>query len=255
MTTTLGIIGAGHLARYTVAGMRNGGDRRRILVSPRNREMAAALAAEQQCEIMTSNQAVIDAADLVILAVRPEALDGVLDECRFSDGQTVLSCIAGVPAARFPANIRLVRAMPLSSAEFGAGAIPIFPDNGDVRELFTPLGSVIAMEDEQQFELATIAACYNGWLLDLFSTVSDWLAQSGLDPAQARELTLAATQGAAALGAGKSNSGLRELSDGIATPNTLTRLGLDHLKDAGAFAPWAEACELLRRELKLDAAG
>ncbi|GGO87046.1 pyrroline-5-carboxylate reductase [Marinobacterium nitratireducens] len=252
MTPILGIIGAGHLARYTVAGLRSGGDRRRILISPRNRGMAAAMAADLQCEVMDSNQAVIDAADLVMLAVRPEALEAVLDECRFPDGKAVISCIAGVPAARFPANIALVRAMPLSCAEFGAGAVPIFPDDSGIRDLLAPLGSIIGMADEQQFELATIAACYNGWLLDLFATVSDWLAQQGLTEEQARELTLAATQGAAALGAGRSHLGLRELSDGIATPNTLTRLGLDHLKDAGAFEPWAQACELLQRKLTPD---
>ncbi|MFC6673802.1 NAD(P)-binding domain-containing protein [Marinobacterium aestuariivivens] len=253
MTATLGIIGAGHLASYTVAGLRNGGDDRRILVSPRNREVAAGLADTHGCEVMGSNQAVIDHADWVLLCVRPEILDSVLAECRFRDHQLVISCIAGVGADRFAGAsgaIRLVRAMPLSCAEFGAGAVPIFPENEEVAGLFAPLGTVVQLQAEEQFELATVAACYNGWLLDLFATVSGWLEQKGLPPEKARELTLSATAGAAALGAGRTDLSLGQLSDGIATPNTLTRLGLDHLKASGAFAPWAGACERLHQRLQ-----
>lgn len=250
MSSTLGIIGAGHLASYTVAGLRNGGDNRRIFVSPRNREVSSRLSHEYGCEVKASNQAVIDSADWILLAVRPEFLDQVLAECCFRDDQLVISCIAGVPVARFSGlSIRLVRAMPLSCAEFGAGAVPVYPPNAEVAELFGRLGSAITLETEEQFELATIAACYNGWLLDLFATVSDWLEQQGMAPEKARELTLNASAGAAALGVGRAEQSLRELSAGVATPHTLTRLGLDHLNGREAFKPWAEACELLRQQL------
>lgn len=250
MAATLGIIGAGHLASYTVAGLRNGGDKRRIVVSPRNREVAARLGREYDCEVMPSNQAVIDSADWILLAVRPEFLDAVLDECDFRADQLVISCIAGVGSERFAGlSIRLVRAMPLSCAEFGAGAVPVFPPSTEVEGLFGCLGSVIALDSEEQYELATIAACYNGWLIDLFATVSDWLEQQGMAPDKARALTLNASAGAAALGMGKVAPSLHELSAGIATPNTLTRLGLDHLNDSGAFELWSEACELLRHQL------
>ncbi|MCP8687205.1 NAD(P)-binding domain-containing protein [Marinobacterium sedimentorum] len=250
MSPTLGIIGAGHLASYTVAGLRNGGDNRRILVSPRNREVAARLGRDYDCEIMATNQSVIDTADWILLAVRPEFLDSVLTECCFRDDQLVISCIAGVAAGRFAGlPIRLVRAMPLSCAEFGAGAVAIHPPSAEVEGLFGCLGSVIPLDNEEQFELATVAACYNGWLLDLFATVSEWLEQQGMAPDKARALTLSASSGAAALGTGRIEQSLRELSEGIATPNTLTRLGLDHLNDRGAFQPWAEACKLLSQQL------
>ncbi|ANG62234.1 hypothetical protein A8C75_06840 [Marinobacterium aestuarii] len=123
MTQTLGIIGAGHLASYTVAGLRNGGDNRRIVVSPRNRELSARLGRDYGCEVVASNQAVIDTADWILLAVRPEFLNPVLAECRFRGDQLVISCIAG--------------------------AVPICPPCAEVKVLFGCLGSVIPLDNEE----------------------------------------------------------------------------------------------------------
>ncbi|ANG62235.1 hypothetical protein A8C75_06845 [Marinobacterium aestuarii] len=92
-------------------------------------------------------------------------------------------------------------------------------------------------------------------MLDLFATVSEWLEQQGIAPEKARALILSASSGAAAMGADRSENSLRELSAGIATPNTLTRLGLDHLKGRGAFQPWAEACKLLSQQLDIPGRG
>ena len=77
MTSKLGFIGAGHLASYTIAGLRRAGDQRDIILSPRNAEKAQQLSSQYDCRVAASNQAVVDAADIVILAVRPpQALVG-----------------------------------------------------------------------------------------------------------------------------------------------------------------------------------
>ena len=76
---TLGILGTGHLASYTVAGLRNNSDNRKIIVSPRNSNTARALAESYHCEIAASNQDVVDRSACILLSVRPHQLDDLLE--------------------------------------------------------------------------------------------------------------------------------------------------------------------------------
>jgi len=67
----LGFIGVGDLAEYTIKGLRQGGFDKSILLSPRNSQKAQLLMNQCQCEVMTSNQAVVDSSDVIVLATRP----------------------------------------------------------------------------------------------------------------------------------------------------------------------------------------
>ena len=70
--STLGIIGTGHLASYTIIALRNGGYQEQIVVSPRNSVVAADLAERELVTIAENNQAVIDVADIILLSIRPQ---------------------------------------------------------------------------------------------------------------------------------------------------------------------------------------
>ena len=56
--TTIGILGVGHLAGLMMRGL--AGSDYRLVLSPRNAEVAAQLAGEHGCEIADSNQALVD---------------------------------------------------------------------------------------------------------------------------------------------------------------------------------------------------
>ncbi|MBW2122428.1 MAG: NAD(P)-binding domain-containing protein, partial [Deltaproteobacteria bacterium] len=95
----LGFVGTGSITCALVEGLCTAEKPpARILVSPRNPEKAAGLAARfLQVEVAPDNQAVVDGTDCVFLAVLPQIASGVLREIRFRSDQTVVSLIALTP--------------------------------------------------------------------------------------------------------------------------------------------------------------
>ena len=71
MSPCIGIIGAGHLAGYLVAGWRRAWPDLRVILSPRNAAQAARLAATCGATVAPNNQAVVAAAEVIVLATRP----------------------------------------------------------------------------------------------------------------------------------------------------------------------------------------
>ena len=252
MTATLGILGVGHLASYVVAGLRNARDDRKIILSPRNQQRQQMLVKSYGCEGANSNQEVVDTADILLLCVRPQQLENLLESVKFSPGQLVVSCIAGVPLAQLQRQLRdqtVVRTMPLACAEVGQGAVPVYPSNAQATELLRRLGTLVELNSEAEFELATVAACMNGWMFSYFDHLTHWYQNQGLEPAKARELVLASVNGAVALAIARPERGLGAISDSIATDGTYTKLGLDLLQQRGAFEPWSEACDAVEAAL------
>ena len=102
------------------------------MLSPRNAERAQALAERHATvTVAADNQAVIDAADVVVLAVRPQDR-AVLGELRFNQ-RPVVSLLAGVTHAELaplvaPAR-EIRRAIPLPDVARRTGVTPIQPDD------------------------------------------------------------------------------------------------------------------------------
>ncbi|MBY4679024.1 NAD(P)-binding domain-containing protein [Marinobacterium arenosum] len=253
MSEQLGILGVGHLASYMVAGLRHAGDQRPILLSPRNRQRSQALAEQHACEIAADNQQVVDRCRLILLAVRPNQVRSLLESLTFSADHLLVSCVAGMPLAQLgelagPAQV--VRTLPLACAEVGEGAVPLYPNHPSARRLLSQLGNLIPFDNEDSFELASTAACMNGWIYPFLARLTDWYTEQGMAAEQARELVLHSVRGATGLAAARPEWPLQAISDSIATDGTFTKLGLDLLESNDAFSPWQDACEQVNKSLK-----
>ncbi len=93
---TIGFIGVGALAEYTIKGIRRGGFGGRILLSPRNQAMAQQLASDCRCEVMESNQAVADGCEQLVLSTRPADCIDALGQLSLRPDQLLISVVAGV---------------------------------------------------------------------------------------------------------------------------------------------------------------
>ena len=251
--STLGILGIGHLATYTVTGLRHSGDTRRVILSPRNVENAQHLASTFDCEVAQSNQAVIDQADMILLAVRPFQLDDLLADLHFLKHKIVISAVAGVSLTQLNAKAvlpeRLALILPVVAAENAQGFVPIYPDIPEVKALSDSLGKTIAFDNESQFDEAASMACLNGWIYRFFDVQVNWLTEQGIDNDKARQMVLHNTLGAAHYALGRPQQSLSELLGEIATDGTYTKLGLDQLEAGGAFTQWSDTLDMIKQKL------
>jgi pyrroline-5-carboxylate reductase len=250
---TIGFIGVGELALYTIRGVRRGGYRGRVLLSPRNRDKAALLAAQCDCELQADNQALVDNSDCVVIATRPADCLAALAALDFKPGQLLLSVVAGIEVEQLrsvlPRGVDIARAMPVSSAEAGASPTLVYPDNEFVREFFGHCGNSIPVDNEACFAQGSVLACVYCWFFTLFDSLIRVNSGPDLPTPLSAELVMGMARGAAELALEKSETAPAEIAEGIATEGTYSRLGLDLLQQNAAFEPWREACELLQKRL------
>lgn len=250
---TLGVLGIGHLATYTITGLRRSGDNRRVILSPRNTEQANKVAKEFDCEIADNNQAVIDQADLVLLAVRPFQLNDLLSSVTFPKDKIVISAAAGVSLsqlrekANLPESLALI--LPGVGAENSKGFVPIYPEIAEVKELTDALGKTIVLKTEAQFDEAASMACLNGWMYRFFDEQVNWLITHNIDAEDARQIVLNNALGASHYALGRPQQSLSELTGEIGKEGTFTKLGIDYLEASGAFSQWSDALDMIKHKL------
>ncbi len=249
---TLGFIGVGDLAEYTIMGLRSGGYKGRILLSPRNQAMSAKLASDWQCDVMDSNQAVVDNCHCFILSTRPvdclEALVGL----KLKPGQLLISVVAGVTIDSLREAggdaIEIFRAMPVSCAKAVASPTLVYPNNSLVTQLFDYCGNSVVASNEDAFNQGSVLACVYTWYFALFGELITACTSESLSHEMATELVLGMAKGAAELSLQDKQLGPDEIALAIATDGTFSRLGLDLLNDQQAFKPWQQACQLLNEK-------
>ncbi|HDS1681129.1 TPA: NAD(P)-binding domain-containing protein [Pseudomonas putida] len=245
---SLGILGVGELTEKVVVGLRRSGFGGKLYLSPRNAQRAEVLAAEHGCEVLPSNQAVVDQADLVILGVRPDSLGQLASEVRLRPGQRLVSLAAGVSlallATAFP-GAHCVRVMLSYAAQYNQSTVVVCPADALTEQSLGPLGNLVVVQDEPAFELATVAACMNGWFYFLLHDLQQWLTDKGLPAAEARALVLGNMQDCVTCAQHQPASTLKALGQAIATPGTFTADGLAVLMHQPASASWGAACEVV----------
>ena len=251
--SAIGFVGVGELALYTIRGLRRGGYREPILLSPRNNDKAGLLQRDYGCKIMGDNQAVVDAAQRIVIATRPQHCLQALAELDFHAGQTLISVVAGIDIetlrGALPRDLEVVRAMPVSSAECGASPTLVFPAHDTVCELFDHCGTAITVDDEKYFDQGSILACVYIWFFALYGELIESTRGPNLPYELSAELVMGMAEGAARLALYKRDQHPAEIAAAIATEGTYSKLGLDLMREHDAFAPWNDACRLLAQKL------
>ncbi|MCY1355166.1 Pyrroline-5-carboxylate reductase [compost metagenome] len=245
---TVGVLGVGDLTEKVVRGLRRGGYSAPIYLSPRNLEKAEKLARDFDCKVLADNQAVVDAAQILFLGVRPDSLESLAHSVDIGPQHQLVSFIAGASHRELMqvfGTDKTVRSMLSYAAETNNTTVVLNPPSADVEILFSSLGTLVPVEREDQFELATVAACVNGWFYFLLHDLHRWITDKGIDPEQSRKLVLGSLSDCIAYAKLHENRSFAELGNSIATPGTYTALGLEMLGLHQANAAWSAACEVV----------
>jgi pyrroline-5-carboxylate reductase len=235
-----GILGAGEIGAAIVTGLCTGaGDAPLILLSPRNAERAAALAAAYPTvSVAPDNQSLADRCATVVLSVRPRDGHAILGPLRFRPDQALISVIAGLAHAELAPLVApardIARAVPLPPVARRAGVTPVHPGTAAARALFGRLGGVIDVADVRAFEAMSAATSTVAAHLRYLTVISEWLADRGVPPEEAARYIRSVFAGLAA-DLSDDSAGLEELAQAHATPGGLNERFRALLAEAGVF--------------------
>ena len=193
-------------------------------------------------------------ADVVVLAVKPQILDGVMKDLSpaLAD-KLVLSIAAGVTIAHLaklaPKNTRVVRAMPntpvlvrdgVSALSFGAGVTE--KDQQLARRLFEAVGRAVVVEEKLMDAVTGLSGSGPAYVFLAIEALADGGVKMGL-PRTVSDLLAAQTVLGAARMVLETGEHPAKLKDRVASPGGTTIAGLHRLEQGGLRAALMAAVE------------
>jgi pyrroline-5-carboxylate reductase len=206
----------------------------------------AELAERLGVHVTQDNCEAVATANLVLLAVKPGVVAGLLAQIRerLQPGTILLSIAAGVPVAELeaatPPEVAVVRAMPNAPCRVQEGALALVAGRGvtdaeraELTDLLEAVG-VVAWLDESLIDAVTgLSGSGPAYVYVFLEALADGAVKVGLPRALALKLAAQTVLGAARM-ALESGEHPGALKDQVATPGGTTIAGLAEL-EAGAF--------------------
>ena len=256
----IGFIGLGNMATAIIGGLLREGTvlgageadgavtAADIVGSAKTEATRRARADQFGIQVEAANRAVAEAADVVVLAVKPQFFPEVIAEIRDCvEGKLVISIAAGLTVERIaelfgqPAGaMRLIRCMPNTPALVNAGCTAVCPGAGatdaDVAlclRLMGSFGRAIVIPERLMDAASAVAGSSPAFVFMFIESLADGAVAAGMPRAQAYEFAAAAVAGSAQLVL-ETGRHPGDLKDMVCSPGGTTIEGVRALEE-GAF--------------------
>ena len=270
----IAIIGGGNIGEALLAGLLQSGRQVKDLVVAEAYPARAAQLADKYSVRVTDVSDAAENAAYVIVAVKPDAVEGVVealaaaaaDADSSSVEQVVVSVAAGVPTsfyeAKLPAGAPVVRAMPNTPMLVGAGITALsrgrFANEAqlaEVAEIFSAVGAVLTVPEKQMDAVTAVSGSGPAYFFLMVEAVVDAGVAAGLPRAVATELAAQTMAGSAAMllnrmaesgtaaAVGPLDTSAAQLRASVTSPGGTTAAGLRELERGGLRAAVASAVE------------
>jgi pyrroline-5-carboxylate reductase len=248
-TTKIGFIGGGNMATSLLNGLvASGHEPKQLWVSDIDPGTLDVLSANLNINVTQSNQEVINAADVVVLAVKPQILAQVAKEIApfIQRRQLVVSIAAGINQASLSkwlgTDTAIVRCMPNTPALVLTGATALYandkvsPEQRDLAEtILRAVGIALWVDDEDELDAVTaISGSGPAYYFLLMEAMEKVAVELGLSEATARLLIQQTALGAAKI-ALESSESPGELRRRVTSPGGTTQQAIETF-EAGGFA-------------------
>ncbi len=199
---------------------------------------------ERGVKISSNNQDAVNSAELIILAVKPHQIIGLIEDILPSlspEQHTVVSVITGVNSQQLEAmlpNIPVFRAMPntaiaLSESMTCISSSGSFPETEQkIKEFFDHLGITIVINEELMGAATVIGACGIAFALRFMRAMSQGGIEIGFSAEISQLITAQTIKGATQLILESSNHPEQEI-DKVTTPMGVTISGLNEMEHQG----------------------
>lgn len=191
-----------------------------------------------------TNREVAKASDLVILAVKPGQIAGVIQEIEADlQGKPVISIAAGIPYAQLkdmlPENARGLCCLPNTPVAIGKGILICEETHGLTAEdmalftgLFEPVALIVFLEAAQISPASTIASCGPAFAAMFLEALGDAGVKYGVRRDTAYRLAARMLEGTAALHL-KTGQHPGQMKDNVCSPGGTTIRGVSALEQNG----------------------
>lgn len=196
-------------------------------------------------KISTDNKKAVRFSDVVIIAVQPAQLQGVLEEIKDvinSKRHTIISVVTGRKIeeieAVLGADVAVVRSMPNTAISVGESMTCMSAnekgkENIELAKLiFDSLGKTMCIEERLMQAATVICASGIAFWMRLMRATTQGAVQLGFDAEEAQELSMQTALGAASLLI-KSGNHPEEEIDKVTTPSGCTIEGLNEMEHQG----------------------
>jgi pyrroline-5-carboxylate reductase len=233
----VGFAGAGNMAAAMARGWAAGyGGPEAMLFCDLDAERARALAAEVGGQTRAGLSELASNSDVLVLAVKPAALDQVATELGGA-APALISVLAAIPTGRideaFP-GVPALRVMPNQPVEVRRGVLCYVKPEGMPAELeesllalLGQLGTLVPLEERQMDAAMAIMSSSPAYIALVAEALARGGEREGLEPALAGQLVAGALAGTAELLAKRNPASIRSA---VASPGGATEAGLAHLE-------------------------
>ncbi len=248
-------VGGGTMAEALIRGLLSKGlaMERQITVSDPLQERRTHLSEQLGIRTCCSNVEAVAGAELVVLAIKPQALGEVLEELadQIDSRALLLTIVAGAKIDTIRSALgtgAIVRIMPNTPGQIGEG-ISVWTATGQVsppqmeqaREIVRALGEQVHVEDEEYLDMATaLSGSGPAYVFYFAEALIDAGVHLGFSRAVARKLVLQTVRGSAAF-AQKTGLHPAVLRNMVTSPGGTTAAGLYQLDKGGLRAAVSRA--------------
>ncbi len=254
----VGIIGAGNMGEVLIRGLIQSGKVKKadILASDISPDRLAHISKTYGIKTTASNVELVGKASIVVIAVKPQNIDGLLEELSRSshEGHLFISIAAGIPTEKLAAKMHhqsgIIRVMPNAPASVLAGIAALCPgrnvspaDLERAVSIFECVGRAVVIKNEALMDVVTgLSGSGPAFVFLMIESLSDAGVQLGISRKESSLLAAQTVYGAAKMliETGRHPS---ELKDIVATPGGTTFAGLKMLEKGNFRSTVMDAVE------------
>ena len=261
----IGFIGLGNMATAIIGGLLREGTvladgtavtAADLIGSAKTEATRQAKATQFGIAVTADNREVAAAADVLVLAVKPQFFPEVITEIRgaVNENALVISIAAGLTLERIAAlfgrdenTMRLIRCMPNTPALVNAGCTAVCPgtratedDEALCLALMESFGHAIVIPERLMDAASAVAGSSPAFVFMFIEALADGAVEAGMPRAQAYEFAAAAVAGSAQLVL-ETGRHPGDLKDMVCSPGGTTIEGVKALEQRGFRAAAMEA--------------
>lgn len=253
---TVAVIGAGNMGTALIEGLLDSGwPPDQVMGTGPDPDTMDELAKRLGVKASTDNAKGVRFADTVILAVKPQILDEVLEELgdEVTGDTLVVSIAAGATTGsietHLPEGVPVVRTMPNLPLRVGYGATAMCPGSAaerehlaTTREIFESVGTIVEVSEDLMDAVTGLSGTGPMYVFQIIEGLSDAGVKVGLSRQDAHELAMQTVVGSAIM-AQRSGKHPAELKDEVTSPGGTGIAALHSMEQGGLRALLMDAVE------------